>query len=496
MLSKDEIVKSVPQKGFFGHPKGLFTLFFTEFWERFSYYGMRAILLYYMYYELNHGGLGLDRTTANTIMAIYGSLVYMSGIIGGYLADRVFGTRKAVFYGGILIMIGHILLSLPGTATMLFASMFFIIIGTGLLKSNVSTIVGDMYTEDDARRDAGFSIFYMGINMGAFLSPLIIDRVYQAAGFHAGFSVAAFGMALGLIVYVITSKKNLGLAGTQAPNPMTPAEKKKMSIIAVIAIAVIVALVFIAKSTGNLSVANFSLVITTLGIVIPTVLFTYMYRSPKTTAEEKSRVLAYIPLFIAAVMFWAIADQSATILATYADTRVNLMIGSFEISPVWFQSLNPMFIIFLAPLFAGLWMKLGSKNPSTPRKFSYALFFAGASFFLMVIPAIMSNNGETLVSPWWLVGSFFLAVIGELMLSPVGLSATTKLAPAAFAGQTMAIWFLASAAASAINAQLVRIYAVVSEVTYFGVLGGFAVGIGIIILIISPIISRAMKGVK
>lgn len=496
MLSKDEIVKSVPQKGFFGHPKGLFTLFFTEFWERFSYYGMRAILLYYMYYELNHGGLGLDRTTANTIMAIYGSLVYMSGIIGGYLADRIFGTRKAIFYGGILIMIGHILLSLPGSVEMLFASMFFIIIGTGLLKTNVSTVVGDMYSETDARRDAGFSIFYMGINMGAFLSPLIIDRVYQAAGFHAGFSIAAFGMAIGLIVFVVTSKKNLGLAGTQVPNPMTPAEKKRMSIIATVAIAILGAIILIAKATDTLTVANFSLLITTLGVLIPVILFTYMYRSPKTTKEEKSRVLAYVPLFISAVMFWAIQEQSATILATYADTRVNLSIAGFEISPVWFQSLNPMFIIILAPIFATLWMKLGDRGPSTPRKFSFALFFAASSFFLMVIPGILSNGGETLVSPWWLVGSFFLVVIGELLLSPVGLSATTKLAPKAFAGQTMAIWFLASAAAQAINAQLVRIYAVVSETTYFGVIGGFALGLGIIILIVSPIISRAMNGVK
>ena len=187
MSTKDEIVKSVPQNGFVGHPKGLFTLFFTEFWERFSYYGMRAILIFFMYYELNQGGLGLDRGTANSIMAIYGSLVYMSGIIGGWIADRLLGTRKTIFYGGVLIMIGHLLLALPGGIGMLFTSMAFIVMGTGLLKPNVSSIVGDIYAETDSRRDAGFSIFYMGINMGAFIAPFIVGTIGQKFSFHLGF---------------------------------------------------------------------------------------------------------------------------------------------------------------------------------------------------------------------------------------------------------------------------------------------------------------------
>lgn len=228
MYSKEEIVKSVPQKGFFGHPKGLFTLFFTEFWERFSYYGMRAILIFYMYYELHEGGLGLDRVTANSIMAIYGSLVYMSGVIGGWLADRVWGTRKAVFYGGILIMLGHIILSFPGALTSLFISMFFIVMGTGLLKPNVSAVVGDMYAPNDNRRDAGFSIFVMGINMGAFIAPLIVGAVSKKLNFHYGFAIAAIGMLLGLIMFWMTAKKNLGLAGSVPTNPMDKEDKKKL----------------------------------------------------------------------------------------------------------------------------------------------------------------------------------------------------------------------------------------------------------------------------
>jgi len=495
MYSKDEIVKSVPQKGFFGHPKGLLTLFFTEFWERFSYYGMRAILILYMYYELHEGGLGLDRGTANSIMALYGSLIYMSSIIGGWFADRIWGTRKTVFYGGILIMIGHIALSFPGGLAALLISMAFIIIGTGLLKSNVSTIVGDMYAEGDNRRDSGFSIFYMGINMGAFISPLIIGWVGENYSFHLGFSIAAVGMFIGLVVYFVTQKKFLGLAGVEVPNPLSQQEKKKTILIVVLAIIAILVIGFILNATGNLTMAIFSLIITTLGVLIPTIFFIVMYRSPKTTKDEKSRVLAYIPLFIAAVMFWAIQEQGATILATYADTRTDLTVGSFKIPVAWFQSLNPLFIIMLAPVFAWAWLKLGSRQPSTPKKFAISLFFAGASFLVMIFPASMSNGTE-LVSPWWLVLSFFLVVVGELLLSPVGLSATTKLAPAAFAAQTMSLWFLTSAAAQAINAQLVRIYEAVTEITYFGTLGAISIALGILLLILTPIISKAMRGVN
>lgn len=224
---KKKIAESVPQTGFFGHPKGLSTLFFTEFWERFSYYGMKAILLYYMYYEVSKGGLGLDQGTAAAVMAVYGSLVYMSGIIGGWLADRLLGTSKTVFYGGVLIMLGHIALAFPGGVTALFISMGLIVIGTGLLKPNVSSIVGDIYADEGARRDSGFSIFYMGINAGALIAPLIVGTVGQEYNFHLGFSLAAIGMFLGLVVFAVTKKTRLGLAGTYVPNPLTGEEKRK-----------------------------------------------------------------------------------------------------------------------------------------------------------------------------------------------------------------------------------------------------------------------------
>lgn len=493
-MNKQKIVDSVPQKGFFGHPKGLFTLFFTEFWERFSYYGMRAILVYYMYYEVSKGGLGLDETTALAIMSIYGSLVYMSGIIGGWLADRVFGTSKAVFYGGILIMFGHIALAIPGNVALFFISMVLIVLGTGLLKPNVSSVVGEIYSEEDTRRDSGFSIFYMGINLGGFLAPLIVGSV-MGYSFHLGFGIAAVGMFFGLMVFIFTKKKNLGLAGTIVHNPLSSDEKKKVYTrfgLAAIVIAIICA---IAIPAGLLTIDSFITLVGIFGLLIPTIYFVVMYRSPKTTDVERSRIIAYIPLFIASVMFWAIQEQGSTILANYADKRTQLDFAGIHISPAWFQSLNPLFIIIFAPVFAWLWVKLGKRQPSIPQKFSLGLLFAGLSFLVILLPAYF-GGADSLVNPLWLVLSYFIVVLGELCLSPVGLSATTKLAPAAFSAQTMSLWFLSNAAAQAINAQIVKFYTPATEMTYFGVIGGVSIVLSIILFVLSPKIQGFMKGVR
>ncbi|KZZ83305.1 peptide MFS transporter [Bacillus sp. SJS] len=494
-LDHDKVAASVPQKGFFGHPRGLFTLFFTEFWERFSYYGMKAILVYYMYYSISKGGLGIDQSTALAITSIYGSLVYMSGIIGGWVADRILGSTRTVFYGGILIMFGHIVLALPGTFTAFLVSMVLIVLGTGLLKPNISNIVGDLYTEKDERRDSGFSIFYMGINMGAFLSPLVVGTVGEMYSFHLGFGLAAIGMLLGLIVFVATKKKNLGQAGSYVPNPLTPAERKKTFTQIGIGAAIVLIIGFVLAQQGILTIDLFILIVSILGILIPATYFIVMYNSKKTTAVEKSRLLAYIPLFIAAMVFWAIQEQGSTILAAYAAERTQLNIGGFELKASWFQSLNPLFIITLAPLFAWMWIKLGDRQPSTSKKFSFGLIFAGLSFIVMIFPASI-NGTESLVNPWWLVLSFFLVVIGELCLSPVGLSATTKLAPSAFSSQTMSLWFLTSAAAQAMNAQVVRFYKPETEIVYFGIIGGLAIVLGLILFTVSPAIQRLMKGVR
>ncbi len=492
---QNEIIQNIPQKGFFGHPRGLFTLFFTEFWERFSYYGMRAILIYYLYTQVSKGGLGFDESTANSIMAVYGSLVYMSGIIGGWIADRLLGTGRTVFYGGVFIMFGHILLSFPGSVPAFFASMFLIIIGTGLLKPNVSSIVGDLYSPEDNRRDSGYSIYYMGINLGGFLAPIIVGTVGQTYNYHLGFSLAAVGMFIGLVTYVLTRKKNLGQAGQAVPNPMTPAERKKVFVcfgLGVLIIAIIV-IYFIMK--GLLTINVFTMVVSILGILIPLVYFIVMFCSSKTTSDEKSRLIAYIPLFIASMMFWAIQEQGANILATYADKRTHLEFMGLQLQSSWFQSLNPLFIVVLAPVFAWLWMRLGNRQPSTPTKFSLGLILAGLSFIVMIFPAYI-NGTQSLANPIWLVLSFLIVVLGELCLSPVGLSATSKLAPAAFSAQTMSLWFLSNASAQAINAQIVKYYNTNTEIAYFGTIGGVAIVLGLILFMLSPKIQKFMKGVR
>lgn len=491
---RKKIIESVPQKGFFGHPKGLFTLFFTEFWERFSYYGMRAILVFFMYYEVSRGGLGFPENTALAIMSIYGSLVYMSGIIGGWMADRILGTSRAVFYGGILIMLGHIVLAVPGNASLFFVSMILIVLGTGLLKPNASSLVGEIYSEQDNRRDAGFSIFYMGINLGGFLSPLVVGTVGMN-NFHLGFGLAAIGMFIGLVVYLVTRSKNLGLAGTIVVNPLSPAEKKKVFTIIGVGIVVLAALIVAAIAFGILTFDTFIKLVGILGILIPTLYFIIMYRSPKTTPVERSRIIAYIPLFIASIMFWAIQEQGSTILANYADKRTQLEFAGIHISPAWFQSLNPLFIILLAPVFAWLWVKLGNRQPTIPQKFSLGLLFAGLSFLIILLPAYF-GGAASLVNPLWLVLSYFVVVLGELCLSPVGLSATTKLAPAAFTAQTMSLWFLSNAAAQAINAQIVKFYTPETEMLYFGVIGGAALVLSLLLYLLSPKIQGYMKGVK
>jgi len=495
LSARQKVVASVPQTGFFGHPKGLLTLFFTEFWERFSYYGMKAILVYYMYYSVSKGGLGIDQQTALAIASIYGSLVFMSGVIGGWISDRITGASSAVFYGGILIMFGHIALAVPGSMTMFFVSMILIVLGTGLLKPNISTVVGEMYDIKDTRRDAAFSIFYMSVNLGAFISPYVVGTVGLSYNFHLGFGLAAIGMFLALVIYMLTKKKNLGLAGKFVTNPLRPEEKKKTFSLIGIGALVILAIVAVAIKTGSLTVKTFIDLVGILGFVIPILYFVRMYRSPKTTKEERSHLIAYIPLFIAGVMFWSIQEQGTTILASFADQRTQLHFAGIHISPAWFQSLNPLFIIIFAPILGWIWVKLGDKQPTYTQKFSFGLLLAGLSFLAILAPAWLGGT-HALVNPLWLVLSYFLVSIGELSLSPVGLSATTKLAPSAFSAQMLSLWFLTDAAAQALNAQLVRFYTPQNEMAYFGTIGIASIILSIVMFAISPIMQKFFKGVK
>ena len=469
-------------KGFFGQPKGLSTLFFTEMWERFSYYGMRALLIYYMYDTVTNGGLGLPRASALAIMSIYGSLIYMSSIVGGWVSDRVLGAKRTVFFGGIFIMLGHIVLALPFGVSTLFISMALIIIGTAFLKPNVSGMVGHLYSKTDLRRDAGFSIFYMGINLGAMIAPIIVGTLGQNYNYHLGFSLAAIGMFFGLLQYVIQGRKTLDGVGTVAPNPLSQEERKGFIRNLVIALIVIVAIFGGAQVTGHLTIDFFINTISVLGILLPLYYFIKMLTSKDVTTDEKPKVWAYIPLFIAAIIFWSLQEQGYSILALFASERTQSTLFGMTIPASWYQSLNPIFIFSFIPVFVTLWTNLG-------------LLFAGLSFLLMMLPCMLYGTSGK-VSPLWLIGSFLIVVIAELCLSPVGLSATTKLAPKAFESQTIAIWFLADASSQAINAQIARFYTPGTESMYFGIVGVVAIVGAVLLFTIKEPIKKLMGSIR
>lgn len=498
--TRKEVVNSMPRTGFFGHPKGLFTLMLTEFWERFSYYGMKAILLFYLYYSVNKGGFGLDEGFAMQIVSIYGALIYMSGVIGGWLADRFIGTRKAILYGAILIMIGHILLSLPNNFTLLLIALLFIILGTGLLKPNISTNVGELYEKNDPKVDSAFTLFVMSINMGALISPLLVGWLQDNVGFHYGFAVAAIGMFFGLIIFMLRSKQTLGLSGLDVPNPVTEADKKKTITITGIVIAAFLLYFLVTGLMGNLSLESFMNFVTVLGMALPFYYFITMIVSKKTTRDEKARVFAYIPLFLASVTFWSIQEQGSTVLAHFADKNTQLNLGvltnnaiDFKIPAAWFQSLNPLFIVTLAPLFAWLWVKLGRFNPPTVIKFSIALFLAAMSYLVMVYP--LTHNGDQLMNPGWLILSYLLVTMAELCLSPTGLSVTTKLAPQAYTSQMMSVWFLANTVAQLVNSKLVLYYEAVENHQYFNNIGLVTLAIAVVLLLVSPFMKKFMRGI-
>lgn len=480
---------------FFGQPRGLSTLFFTEMWERFSYYGMRAILLYYMYWSVAKGGLGFEPGLAASIMSIYGSLVYLSSVVGGFISDRILGSRRTVFYGGILIMFGHIALSMPLGSIALFVSIVLITLGTGLLKPNISEMVGDLYTEYDNRRDSGFTIFVFGINFGSFISPILVGYLGQHVNFHLGFSLAAIGMFFGLLQYICGGKKHLPSSSLYASDPLEPEDVKKLSVKVGLGVVVFALILLLMNVMGALNIGNFITLLSVIAVATPIIYFIIIITSKKITSTERSRVTAYIPLFIAAAIFWAIEEQGSSVLALFAANQTNNSLFGFQIPASWYQSLNPFFIMLYTPFFAWLWIKLGKKQPSSPSKFSLGLMIAGLSYLFMVIPVALFGSSAK-VSPFWLIGSWAIVEVAELLISPIGLSVTTKLAPKSFESQMMSMWFLADSAAQAVNSQIVKYYTPDNEVRYFTMVAIAAVIAGILLAFLIKPIKKLMEGVN
>jgi POT family proton-dependent oligopeptide transporter len=483
---------TVPQTGFFGHPRGLATLFATEMWERFSYYGMRAILLFYMYDRVSEGGLGMPQSFAAALISVYGASIYLAAIAGGWVADRLLGPRRAVLYGGILIMCGHISLATPFGAPALYASMVFLVLGTGLLKPNISHSVGQLYPEHDRRRDAGYSIFYMGISVGAVLSPFVVGTLGQRVDYHLGFGVAAVGMFFGLVQYV-HGARYLGDIGVRPANPIRedPTGRRTLTLLGV-GLAGVVLLVAGFAMAGRLTADGVIDALSVLAVLVPVAYFTVMLRSPKISGAERSRVWRFIPLFVASACFWLVQEQGYSVLARYADTRVDLDRWGFGIPSSWFQSVGSLVLIVLTPLFAIMWTRLGDRM-STPQKFAAGLAFAGLSYLLLVLPAAMSGTAVQ-ISPLWLVSSLAIVTVGEMCLSPIGMSATTRYAPSAFQTQTMGLWLASNAAGQGISAQIVQLYGPDTEAAYFSIIGLVAIALAVVVLLLSPLIRIATPG--
>jgi POT family proton-dependent oligopeptide transporter len=439
---------------FFGHPRGLSTLFFTEMWERFSYYGMRAFLILYMV-----NALGFDDRTAGSVYGTYTASVWAAAILGGIIADRWLGQYKSVLIGGNIIALGHFTLAFH-PLPFFYTGLGLIVIGTGLLKPNVSGIVGSLYDTADQRRDAGFSIFYMGINLGAALGPLIAGYLAQRVDWHLGFACAGVGMTLGLIQYV-AGRKRLQPAverlKRQREEAHAAAEERKRT-----------------AAVANASEPMF------WGF----------------TRVEWKRLGAMAVFFVFAAIFWGAYEQAASTLNLFGDRFTRTSILGFSFPSSWFLSVQAIFVILLSPMFAWLWTRLGNREPSTPAKFAFGLFFIGLSFVLLLIPAFNLEAAPSIrVSPFWLIGCYFIQELGELCVSPVGLSVFTKLSPVKIVGFMLGVWFLADSVGSKAAGYAAGFISTAPLPQLFGVIAGVCLGASIVAFAIIKPVRGLMGGV-
>ena len=472
---------------FFGQPPVLANLFGVELWERFSFYGMQGILLIYLYYSAGEGGLGIAEGTATSIVGAYGGLVYLSTIVGAWLADRLLGAERTLFYSAVVVMCGHIALALiPGVAGVAMG-LVLIGFGSGGVKANATSRVGTLYAEGDERRDAGFSLFYLGINLGALAGPLLTGLLQKNVGFHYGFGLAAVGMAFGLVQYGVGRRRLTG-AAREVPNPLPPAALRRILLVAAAAVAV----VLVALLTGLIPPARYATAVVVLSVVAAVTYFVVILRSQAVSGVERSRVVAFIPLFVASAAFWSLYQQQFTVVTIYSDQRLDRTVFGWEMPVSFVQSINPIMIIVLSGVFAAVWTKLGSRQPSTPVKFSVGLAVMGVAFLLFLPMAGGGPNSAPLLG---LAGVLLVFTIAELLLSPVGLSLATKLAPEKFRTQMVALFFLSIALGTAMSGVLAKFYSADHESAYFGIIGGVALVLGAVLALATGPIRRLMSGV-
>ena len=477
----------------FGHPRGLMTLFFTEAFERFTYYGMRAILVLFMTAAIANDGLGLNDRTASAIYGLYISGTYLLSLLGGWIADRLIGQQRAVFWGGVLIMLGNGCLA-TGNTQLFFIGLLVIVLGVGLLKPNISAIVAQLYPEGGSRRDAGFSIFYMGINTGAFLGSLLVPIAAAAFGWSAGFALPAIGMMIGLVQFQAT-KHYLGDSGVV---PLG-ATASWMPIVGFL-IVLFGVTGFALTGRMHLDPMFISKALNWVLLALAAGFFIYLLFFAGLDTDERKRIVAMIALFAACAMFWAGFEQAGASFNLFADRHTDRNVLGWDMPAGVLQAVNPMFIILFAPVFAAIWVNLGRRNldPSAPAKFAIGLILMGFGFLVMFGAARYVAAGE-MVMPTWLILTYLLHTFGELCLSPVGLSSMTKLAPARFVGQVMGLWFLATAVGNNLAGQFSgeidpnNLSAMPGQFLYLFWWGFIA---GAVLLVLTPFIKKMMAGVK
>jgi POT family proton-dependent oligopeptide transporter len=428
--------------GFFGHPRGLQTLFMTEMWERMSYYGMRALLVLYMTLSLQEGGLGITVASAGAIYGLYTGAVYFMGLPGGWMADRLIGGQKAIYYGGVIIMIGHIILAIPAQSTF-YIGLIFVVLGTGLLKPNIGAIVGQLYAPSDQRRDSGYTLYYMGINIGAVIGYTVCGYLQVNMGYHWAFGAAAVGMAIGLVQYRMT----LGNLGSVAAVPTQPlsvsAQKLSWNIIGAFLIVVTGMTYAIYNGFITFDPVPVAKAVAVIFCLIFVAYFAAIYFKGNLNANEKKGMWALLLICIASACFWAGFEQAGSSLNLFGRDYTDRMLGAFEIPTAWFQSANSFFIVILSPFFAALWINLAKRmiTPSYSVKCAFGLIVMATGFIVMFFASQYAAAGLK-VAPYWLIATYFLHTVGELCLSPVALSAVSKLSPKRFAGQMMGVFVL------------------------------------------------------
>lgn len=485
--------------GFFGHPKGLQTLFFTEMWERMSYYGMRVLLVLYMTASMQEGGLQLTVAAAGAIYGLYTGSVYFMGLPGGWIADRLIGGQKAIWYGGITIMIGHIILAIPIDGTF-FIGLIFVVLGTGLLKPNISAVVGQLYSIEDKRRDAGYAIYYMGINLGSFIGYIVCGYLSTAYGWHWAFGAAAVGMAIGLIQYRATINNLEGVSAEPVVRLSDTGNRNSRMVI--VAFLLVLALVTWLMMSGNLEFDPVKLAGSVAIIFTGTFVlyFGAIYFLGNLDGREKRGMLALLLVCIASACFWSGFEQAGSTLNLFAQDYTDRMIGDFEIPTGWFGSANALFIVLLTPFFAALWINLGKRmvTPAYGIKCAIGLIIMASGFIVMFYAAQIAASGLK-AAPFWLILVYFLHTVGELCLSPIALSAVSKLSPRRFMGQMMGVFVLTYSIGNIIAGLLSGSFDpnnVAEMPSLYAQIATFSIGIGAVIILLGIFTKKWEKEVE